>query len=369
MTEIPLDHVNRDAGVEQAGGLGVPETVGPLEVDHAAGAVADPEPAGQFGERLVKGRRHVGPVGIAVEQQPEEQVARPCARCGVLLEPGSSPFLLFPDDRDDLGVDGDGVGGAVDLGLLVAQPGDQGPGACCGLRSGTRRQQRVRVQQKDLADPAAEPGLQHRGPHRLGIIQPAVGGTVAEQADASHDLRHRAVVDDVEGRVSPARAGKLPDPPEPGMLGPQLPPGRVARDGRGLVPVVVHEQVELLNVHQDRLGVRCRDRLPRGGPAAGPARLHVAQEVQHQVPDPGRIGVQPRAADAAAGEKGLENGQGEHPGAEGGPAQQPGFQGDLAVPLRGPAQPPGRDPVEVEGLAALRLVQPDRDPGVLHRVP
>jgi hypothetical protein len=57
------------------------------------------------------------------------------------------------------------------------------------------------------------------------------------------------------------------------------------------------------------------------------------------------------------------------PLAEGGPAQQPGFQRDLAVPLRGPAQPPGRDPVEVEGVAALRLVQADRDAGVLDRVP
>jgi hypothetical protein len=95
----------------------------------------------------------------------------------------------------------------------------------------------------------------------------------------------------------------------------------------------------------------------------------VAQEVQHQVPDPGRVGGQPRVADAPGGEERVKDSQREHPLAESGPAQQPGFQRDLAVPLRGPAQPPGRDPVEVHGLAALRLVQANRDAGILDRVP
>jgi hypothetical protein len=36
------------------------------------------------------------------------------------------PLLLFPDDRDDLVVDDDGVRRAVDLGLLVAELGDRG---------------------------------------------------------------------------------------------------------------------------------------------------------------------------------------------------------------------------------------------------
>jgi len=52
--------------------------------------------------------------------------------------------------------------------------------------------------------------------------------------------------------------------------------------------------------------MRCRYRLPRGGAAAGTARLHVAQEVQHQGPDPGRAGVQSRPADAPGDEKGIE---------------------------------------------------------------
>jgi hypothetical protein len=136
MAEVALDDVDGDAGVEQAGGPGMPEAVGALEVDHAAGAVADAEPERQFGERLVEGRRHVGPVGVAVEQHAEEQVARRHARCGVRVQPGGGPFLLRPDDRDDLVVDRDGVRGPVDLGLLVAEPGGQRPGAGCGLRAG-----------------------------------------------------------------------------------------------------------------------------------------------------------------------------------------------------------------------------------------
>ena len=258
--------------------------------------------------------------------------------------------------------------GAVDLGLLVAEPGGQRTGAGGGLRAGGQRQQRVRVQHQDLVDPAAEPGLQHHDPHRLRVLQ-AAGGAVAEHADAGHDLRHRGIVDDVEGRVAPAGTGKLPGSVEPGVPGSQLPPSRVAGGRRGLILVVVHEQVELLDVDQDRLGVRCRDRLPPGGAAAGPAGSHVAKEVQHQVPDPGRVGIQPRVADAAGGEERVEDGQREYPLAEGGPAQQPGLQRDLAVPLHGPAQPPGRDPVEMEGVAALRLVQADRDAGILDRVP
>jgi hypothetical protein len=39
-------------------------------------------------------------------------------------EPVADPLLLFLDDCRDLGVDQDGVGRDVDLGLGVAEPGD-----------------------------------------------------------------------------------------------------------------------------------------------------------------------------------------------------------------------------------------------------
>ena len=43
----------------------------------------------------------------------------------MLLQPPGSPLLLLPDDRDDLGVDQDGIReDAVDLRLLVAEPGN-----------------------------------------------------------------------------------------------------------------------------------------------------------------------------------------------------------------------------------------------------
>ena len=52
--EVALHDVQRDAGVEQAGGHGVPESVGAVEVDHGAGAVAHVQPAGQLGQQLAQ---------------------------------------------------------------------------------------------------------------------------------------------------------------------------------------------------------------------------------------------------------------------------------------------------------------------------
>ena len=128
MPEVALHDVDRHAGIHlQAGGTRVPEPVGPPEVDQPSGAVADIQPPGQLGEHPVQGRCYVGPVGVAVEQQAQEQVAGTRARRGALVQPGGGPLLLGPDDRDDLGVDQDGVRRAVDLGLLVAEPGGHRP--------------------------------------------------------------------------------------------------------------------------------------------------------------------------------------------------------------------------------------------------
>ena len=46
MAEVTLHDVQRDAGVQQAGGPGMPETEGALEVHQAADGIADVEPAG-----------------------------------------------------------------------------------------------------------------------------------------------------------------------------------------------------------------------------------------------------------------------------------------------------------------------------------
>lgn len=200
-------------------------------------------------------------------------------------------MLLGPDDRDDLGVDEDGVRRTVDLGLLVAEPGGHCPRFWGGGRAGGQRQQRVCVQHEDLVDLAAQPGLQHHDPHRLRVIEAAVPGRLAELADPCHDLRHRGVIDDVQGRVPPGGAGKLPGAVEPGVSGSQPGPSLLAGGRRGRVLVVVHEQVELFGVDEHRLRVRRRYPLPLGGAAGGPAGLHVAEEVLHQLAHPGRIGV------------------------------------------------------------------------------
>jgi hypothetical protein len=215
---------------------GVPEPVGPPEVDQPSGAVVDIQPPGQLGERLVQGRCHVGPVGVAVKQQAQEQVAGARARRGALAQPGGGPFLLGRDDRDDLGVDQDGVRRTVDLGLLVAEPGGHCPRFWGGGRAGGQRQQQVGVQHEDLVDPAAQPGLQHHDPHRLWVTQAAVTGRLTELADPRHDLRHRGVIDDVGGRVAPVGAGKFPSAVEPGVPGSQPGPSRLAGGHRGRVP-------------------------------------------------------------------------------------------------------------------------------------
>jgi hypothetical protein len=95
----------------------------------------------------------------------------------------------------------------------------------------------------------------------------------------------------------------------------------------------------------------------------------VAEEVLHQLAHPGRIGVQPRLGDAAPGQERVQDGQREYPLIERRPAQQPGFQRDLAVPLRAAAQPRRGDAVEVDGLASQRLMLAKRDAGIFHRVP
>jgi hypothetical protein len=70
--------VQRDTGVEQAGGLGVPEPVGALEVHQPPGAVTDVEPAGQCSELIVEPPQWVGALAVSVHQQAEKQVLR-CA--------------------------------------------------------------------------------------------------------------------------------------------------------------------------------------------------------------------------------------------------------------------------------------------------
>jgi hypothetical protein len=114
----------------------VSESVGAVEVDHGAGAVAHVQPSGQLGQQAPQRAIGVGPVAVAVHFRRQEQVLRCRAGRAVFGEVPLRPLLLLPDDRDDLGVHEDGVGSAVDLRLLVAELGDRCLGVAFSRRIG-----------------------------------------------------------------------------------------------------------------------------------------------------------------------------------------------------------------------------------------
>ena len=273
MPEVTLQHMQRDAGVQQAGGDGVAESVGAVEVDQGAGAVTHVQPDGQIGQQIPQGVAGVGPVAVAVHLRRKEQVLRGPAGCAVFGEEPLRPLLLFADDRDDLGVHEDGVGRAVDLRLLVAQLGDQClvVAVCGGLARRGRgcrrqRQQWVAVEQADLADAPAQQRHQHGDPHGLLVTEPAVGDRGAEQVQPAHDPGHGVVVDDLAVESGPRLAGQLTTPVEAGVLGSQSQPARFGQRGGGRVLVVGHEQVELLHIAGQALHRRRRQ--PLAGAAA-----------------------------------------------------------------------------------------------------
>ena len=76
VAEVALHHVQRDPGVEQAGGLGMPETVGAVEVDHSAGGVAHVQPPGQLRQQVAEPAGRVGAVAVTVVPRRQEQVLR-----------------------------------------------------------------------------------------------------------------------------------------------------------------------------------------------------------------------------------------------------------------------------------------------------
>ena len=72
--------------------------------------------------------------------------------------------------------------------LLVTEPAG-GPGALAGAGAGRAdREQRVAVEQADLADPPPGAGQQHQDAHRLLVAQPALGSRRAPFLVASPKL-------------------------------------------------------------------------------------------------------------------------------------------------------------------------------------
>ncbi len=125
VAEVALHYVQRHSGVQQAGGPGMPETVSAVEVHQGAGSVAHVQAAGKLIEHGAEPGGRVGPVAVAVGPRGQEQVLRRGDRRLAGCQELVGPLLLGADDRHDLLVDQDGVRRALDLGLLVAEPGGE----------------------------------------------------------------------------------------------------------------------------------------------------------------------------------------------------------------------------------------------------
>lgn len=98
--EVALDDLQRNAGVEQAGGAGVADAMGAAKVDRAALVVAQIEPADEPAEALLEGAVGVRPRAEAVLGRSDEQVAP--SRVVDRRDAAVHPPLLGADDRDDL---------------------------------------------------------------------------------------------------------------------------------------------------------------------------------------------------------------------------------------------------------------------------
>ena len=195
MAEVALDHGQWHAGVYQAGRAGVAEVVGAADLQATAVVVAQ---VGELDERAqlgVQGLHGVGAVPVAVHVAGDEQV--PGRHSGEAAGGHLSvrPLLLGADDRDGVGVDQDCVGRVADLGLLIAELGDE-PVVGVGARESGERQHRVSIDHQNLAESAAGGSDEHQDPHRLLVSEAALLGRVAEQLDPSHDPAHRRVIDD-----------------------------------------------------------------------------------------------------------------------------------------------------------------------------
>ena len=209
------------------------------------------------------------------------------------------PLLLGADDRDRVGVDQDRVRPVLDLGLLVAQLGDE-PLLAGGARDAVEGQQRVAVQQQDLAQPAAGGRDQQQDPHRLLVPDAAVLDRLAEQLDVGHDPAHRGVVDDL-ALIDPRRNARLlAEPVEAGVNRAEPVPPLVRESAGRVVAMVEHEHVELLDVAHQRSDPLDAE-LPIVALALrGADRVEVAEVVEHQWADRERVLAQVGLIDGPA---------------------------------------------------------------------
>jgi hypothetical protein len=382
MSEVALDDVDGGAGVEQGGGLGVPEPVAAGVRQFPAVAVTQPDRVAELAEHQVVVAGFPGAGGLAVAGQPGEQVTGGPVRAEV--PPLPDPFLLLADDLHDVGADQDGHRGALDLGLLVAEPGNHPAVGNGGRVDAGNRGQRVEVHQQHFG--SAPPGqrLDQPGPHRGGLTEPgdveiaAVAGDGhrlvpghAEQLDAGEHLRQVGVADVVAlvGFLDHALGEEFAGPVEPGVrVGELQPPVITGRRG-GVGLVVVHGAVE---VPDDPLGAGNRPVIQRPAAfllpvGAAPPLPQERPEIQHQRAQSGRVCGQGRMIEPA-GDGEFAEPCGEHvPGRGRGPGQLPRFELQVHPEGVAVAQPAGPDVVPADRGFAAGLMFPA--PGHTSRSP
>jgi hypothetical protein len=170
----------------------------------------------------------------------------------------ADPPLLLADDVHHRALDEDRVRGAVDLGLLVAQPGHERVLVVGLVRQGRDRLDRIEVHHQDLVDPPAGEHRQQVAAHRLRVTEPGdLHLLVSDEHRLGLVARHP---DDVEVLDDPGQHVRLdvvagpdrrPSPdevvavaPEAGVRVAQLQPARLVEQLGGLAAVVGHERVE-----------------------------------------------------------------------------------------------------------------------------
>ena len=181
---------------------------------------------------------------------------------------------------DGLAVDQDRVRRTFDLGLLVAQLGDEAVGVV-GADAAGQGKQWVEVELQDLHHAAAGLGEQQQHPLGLLIARSAVADVAAQLAGDRQDAGHDRVLDDlflVGG--SGAGPGPLAGLIEPAVLDTERQPAVVPDRARQIGTVVEQPPVEVLGLVEVLVGRRLRQWAAR---ALGSHRSDLAAPTEDQI--------------------------------------------------------------------------------------
>jgi hypothetical protein len=110
MAEVAHHNVEGNACIDEVGRGGVPEAMCLADLNGSAGGVGDRQFLGKLFEAQVHGGHGVGGVAAAVDPRAHEQVPGLGFRRAHGGHEVAGHLLLRLDDRDDLGIDGNGIG-------------------------------------------------------------------------------------------------------------------------------------------------------------------------------------------------------------------------------------------------------------------